>query len=132
MSETHLYRAEHIDSPGIYEDAFSRLEAAAAPVLAKFRDPDRPKLTPEDFEAWATFVLAQRSRVPARIAWAKEQAIAAFTATFTDNDPDFELFRREEWFSTPLKYIQDYHPNVLANFRGGLGNSDSPIGGFSA
>ena len=116
MSETHLYRAEHIDQPGLYEAAFSGLESAAAAVLAKFRDPAKLTLTQDNYEVWASFLLAQRVRVPAMVASAKQKVIARFTSIFDEHDPDFELFKREDRFSTPLRYIEEYHPNVLANF----------------
>lgn len=116
MSEMHLYKARHIEAAGIYEQTFSRLEGYAAVALAKLRDRSRPKLEQIDYEAWACFVLAQRIRVPNKIAWAEQHARQGFMAVFDQFDPEFDRLNADTRFNTPADYMSEYHPNVLANF----------------
>ena len=115
MSEMHLYKAQHIEAPGIYEQTFSRLETHAATALAKMRDPSRPTLNQIDYEAWACFLLAQRIRVATKVAWAKEHARDDFVSVFNQHDPEFSRLNVDIRFSTMGEYMTEYHPNFLAN-----------------
>lgn len=116
MSEMHLYKARHVETPGIYEQTFSQLEGHAAAAIAKLRDRSRPKLEQIDYEAWACFVLAQRIRVPNKVAWAEKHARDGFISVFEEHDPAFDRLNLDERFKTPADYMEEYHPNVLANF----------------
>jgi hypothetical protein len=116
MAETRLYKAQHIDNPSIYEDTFNRIETNAARVLEKLCNPKGPHLVTEDFHAWSLFILAQRARTPAKIAWAKQQAYDMFINEFEKPDLEFNRLNVDERFSTPAHYMNEHHPNVLANF----------------
>ena len=116
MAETRLYKAQHIDNPSIYEDTFNRIETNAARVLKKLCSPQRPRLVTEDFHAWSLFILAQRARTPAKIAWVKQQARNVFIDELEKPDPEFDRLNADERFSSPAHYINEHHPNVLANF----------------
>ena len=115
MAETRLYRAQHIDNPSIYEDTLNRIETNAARVLEKLRNPQRPRLVTEDLHAWSLFILAQRARTPAKIAWARHKARDIFIDEFEKPDPEFDRLNAGERFSSLSHYINEHHPNVLAN-----------------
>jgi len=116
MAESRLYKAQHIDNPSIYEDTFTGIETNAARVLEKLCNPKGPHLAAEDFHAWSLFILAQRARTPAKIAWAKKHVRDGFIDVFEKYDPEFDRLNVDERFSTPAHYMNEHHPNVFANF----------------
>jgi hypothetical protein len=116
MAETGLYKAQHIDNPSLYEVTFAQIEADASRVLEKLRDPQRPRLVTEDFHAWSLFILAQRARTPAKIAWVKQEARDVFIDELERPDPEFDCLNVDQRFSSLAHYMNEHRPDVLANF----------------
>jgi hypothetical protein len=116
MAEGQLYKAQHIDNPSIYEESFAKIENDASDALKKLCSPLAVQLTDQDRIAWSSFILAQRARTPARIASTKQHARDFFINEFDKSDSEFDRLNVDGRFSTPAHYMNEHHPNVLANF----------------
>lgn len=115
MAERYLYRAEFVPDWDRYEQAFGEMEGVAAEALRKFLDPEAPTFTPEDYAAWAVFVLAKRARIPRRIAWAKERAREGFEQMLNQPDEEFDRINPDPELRTIGDHIRRYEPEFLPN-----------------
>lgn len=116
MRINDLYSARSSADIGKYERAFSRIELDASKALSKMLDSHSPILDSSDSDAWIKFLLAQRARTPARIAWAKEFSQFELRQALGQEDPEFDELNTEKNLATCLEYVEKNYPHMTKDF----------------
>jgi len=117
MEENHLYRLDHVPSGEAQkiEHKFSELETKAGEVLKVMTQRGGGGLTEQQMIDWSVFVLAQRARVPNRIAQVKHHVREGIEELLGRDDPEFNRAKGDLPYRNLKEFAADRTPSVLAN-----------------